>query len=126
MPNKSVCRFASLPGKTTARGNGLFLVIDTEFTYSFGGCTTNRGLDGSYLSRAGLKMPDRINLVYTDIPVALSTNFEFVAAYAGESKRSASESLSEEVVLLSSKFITRFENKDAHNNSMDVVIKLVR
>ncbi len=89
-----------LPDLPTAAYQKLLDAFDTEFTYSFGGCTTNRGLDGSYLSRAGVKTPDRINLIYTDIPVALSTNFELVAAYAGELKRSAFESLSEEVVLV--------------------------
>jgi len=89
-----------LPDLPTAAYQNLLDAFDTEFTYSFGGCTTNRGLDGSYLSSAGIKTPDRINLIYTDIPVALSTNFELVAAYARELKRSAFESLSEEVVLI--------------------------
>ncbi len=89
-----------LPDLPTVAYQKLLDAFDTEFTYSFGGCTTNRGLNGSYLSRAGVKTPDRINIIYTDIPVALSTNFELVAAYAGELKRSAFESLSEEIVLV--------------------------
>ncbi len=89
-----------LPDLPTAAYQKLLAAFDTEFTHSFGGCTTNRGLDGSYLSRAGVKTPDRINLIYTDIPVALSTNFELVAAYAGELKRAAFEALSEEAVLV--------------------------
>lgn len=89
-----------LPDLPTAAYRKLLEAFDTEFTYSFGGCTTNRGLVGSYLSRAGMKTPDRINLIYTDIPVALSTNFELIAAYAGELKRAAFEALSEEAVLV--------------------------
>ena len=89
-----------LPDLPTAAYRKLLDAFDTEFTYSFGGCTTNRGLDGSYLSRAGMKTLDRINLIYTDIPIAFSTNFELVAAYAGELKRAAFESLSEEAVLV--------------------------
>ena len=89
-----------LPDLPSAPYRKLLEAFDTEFTHAFGGCTTNRGLDGSYLSRAGIKTPDRINLIYTDIPMAFSTNFELVAAYTGELKRSAFESLSEEAVLV--------------------------
>jgi hypothetical protein len=77
-----------------------FLSFEEEFTYAFGGCTIIRGLDGSYLSRAGLKIPDRINLIYTDLPVTLSTNFGTAAHYADELKRVAFETLAEESVLV--------------------------
>jgi hypothetical protein len=40
-------------------------------------------------------------VIYSDIPTALSTNFETVAAYVGELKRAAIEALSEEAVLIS-------------------------
>ena len=66
----------------------LLLSFEEEFTYAFGGCTIMRGLDGSYLSRAGMKTPDRINLIYTDLPLALSTNFESAARYADETETS--------------------------------------
>jgi len=89
-----------LPDLPVVAYQKLLEAFDTEFTHSFGGCTTIRGLDGSYLSDAGVKTPDRINLIYTDIPTALSTNFEVVAAYAGELKRAAFEALSEEAVLV--------------------------
>jgi hypothetical protein len=59
-----------------------------------------RGLDGSYLSRAGVKTPDRINLIYTDLPVALSTNFDKAARYADELKQAAFDALNEESVLV--------------------------
>ena len=57
----------------------LLLSFEDEFTYAFGGCAILRGLDGSYLSLQGVKTPDRINLIYTDLPLALSTNFETAA-----------------------------------------------
>jgi hypothetical protein len=78
----------------------LLLSFEEEFTYAFGGCTIARGLDGNYLSRAGFKTPDRVNLIYTDSPVALSTNFETAARYADELKRAAFEALAEETVLV--------------------------
>ena len=78
----------------------LLLSFEEEFTYAFGGCTVVRGLDGNYLSRAGVKTPDRINLIYTDLPLALSTNFEGVARYTDELKHAAIEALAEEAVLV--------------------------
>jgi hypothetical protein len=74
--------------------------FESEFTYAFGGCSIVRGLDGSYLSNAGVKTPDRINLIYTDLPMALSTNFESVARYADEIRQVAIEALAEEAVLV--------------------------
>ena len=44
----------------------LLEAFDQEFTYTFGGATIIRGLDGSYLSRLGSRMQDRVNLIYTD------------------------------------------------------------
>ena len=76
----------------------LLTAFDLEFTHAFGGCTINRGLDGSYLSRAGVKTPDRINLIYTDLPLALSTNAESVARYAVGLKQIAFEALAEEAI----------------------------
>lgn len=89
-----------LPDLPTAAYQKLLDALDQEFTYAFGGCTIVRGLSGSYLSRAGVKTPDRVNLIYTDLPLALSTNLESVARYAEELKQAAFESLAEEAILV--------------------------
>ena len=52
-----------VPDLPTPHYRNLLLSFEEEFTYAFGGCTTVRGLDGSYLSQAGVKTPDRINLI---------------------------------------------------------------
>lgn len=78
----------------------LLLSFEEEFTYAFGGCTIVRGLEGSYLSRGGKKTSGRINLIYTDLPLALSTNFESAAHYSHELKQAAFEALDEESVLV--------------------------
>ena len=57
-----------LPDLPKQAYQGLLNALDQEFTYAFGGCTIIRGLEGSYLSQAGLKLQDRINLIYTDTP----------------------------------------------------------
>jgi hypothetical protein len=87
-----------VPDLPAAQYRNLLLSFEEEFTYAFGGCTILRGLDGNYLSSAGLKTPDR-NLIYTDLPVALSTNFESAARYAGELKLAAFDALAEETIL---------------------------
>ena len=55
---------AYVPDLPAAAYRNLLLSFEEEFTYAFGGCTTVRGLEGNYLSHAGAKTPDRINLIY--------------------------------------------------------------
>ena len=78
----------------------LLLALEQEFTYTFGGCTTARGLDGSYLSQAGAQIQDRINLIYTDTPYAFEENFGIISAYADNLKGAMFAALEEEVVLV--------------------------
>ena len=85
-----------LPDPSQLRYDNLLLSLEEEFTYAFGGCTTVRGLQGSYLSSLGQRIPDRVNLVYSDVPLALSTKFDAVAGYAEKIKRAAIEALTEE------------------------------
>jgi hypothetical protein len=75
--------------------------FEQEFVYAFGGCTIEPGLEGNYLNRSGTTTPERINLIYADLPLALSTNFKSTAHYADELKEGASEALDEESVLVS-------------------------
>ncbi|HET6852446.1 MAG TPA: hypothetical protein VFH46_08975 [Pyrinomonadaceae bacterium] len=89
-----------LPDPHLAEYEKLLQSLAEEFTYAFGGCSIVRGLEGSYLSIGGMVMPDRINLLYADIPTALTTNFTVVAGYAGELKRAAMEVLAEETILI--------------------------
>ena len=74
--------------------------LESEFTYTFGGCTVLRGLDGSYLSASGAKIQDRINLIYTDAPLRFSENIERLSRYCSELKQASFEALSEEAILI--------------------------
>jgi hypothetical protein len=74
--------------------------LDQEFTYTFGGCTILRGLDGSYLCRLGLMVHDRIHIVYTDTPFAFEENFARISRYADELRDAALAALDEEAVLV--------------------------
>jgi hypothetical protein len=89
-----------LPDVPRQEYQDLLAALEQEFTCTFGGCTTDRGLEGNYLSRLGLRMRDRINLVYTDTPFAFEANFDRLSRYADELRDAAFEALEEEAVLV--------------------------
>ena len=90
-----------LPDLPSSEYQNLLRSFEEEFTYAFGGSTIIRGLEGSYLSEAGERIPARINLLYSDAPVALATSFDSLAAYVRELRSAAFEALPEEAVLIS-------------------------
>jgi hypothetical protein len=89
-----------LPDVPRQAYQNLLGALEQEFTYTFGGCTTVRGLEGNYLSRLGSRMRDRINLVYTDTPFAFEENFAQVSRYTDQLRDAAFEALEEEAVLV--------------------------
>lgn len=89
-----------LPDLPRAAYQDLLNELTQEFTYTFGGCTIIYGLDGSYLSQAGLQIQDRINLIYTDTPYAFEENVEVVSSYADKLQRSVNIAHQEEAVLI--------------------------
>ena len=90
-----------LPDVLSFEYQHLLEFLEEELTYTFGGTTIVRGLEGSYLSESGKRIPDRINLLYSDAPLALSTEFVSIAAYVRELKSAVLEALPEEAVLIS-------------------------
>jgi hypothetical protein len=68
-----------LPDPHLTEYDNLLRTFQEEFTYAFGGCTIVRGLEGSYLSQHGKHIPDQVNLIYSDLSLALSTNSAVVA-----------------------------------------------
>ena len=74
--------------------------FEQEFTYTFGGCTVNKGLSGSYRSQIGLVVPDRINLIYTDTPFSLQEALLLNSVYADKLRLAAFRALNEEAVLV--------------------------
>jgi hypothetical protein len=71
-----------------------------EFIYTFGGSTIVRGLDGRYLSRAGLQVQDRVHLIYTDTPFAFEEHVESLYRYADALSDAAFGALEEEAILV--------------------------
>ncbi len=74
--------------------------LDREFTHTFGGCTVLRGIDGSYLSRKGLLVSDRINLIYTDAPLSIRDNLGQFSRYGEALRLAVDNALEEETVLV--------------------------
>lgn len=89
-----------LPDLPKPSYQNLLQAFDDEFTYNFGGCTIVRGLDGSYFSKFGEKIQDRINLIYTDTPYSFQENADVLSTYTDEVRKTSSEALEEEVVLV--------------------------
>ncbi|HEX7335027.1 MAG TPA: hypothetical protein VF290_26230 [Pyrinomonadaceae bacterium] len=89
-----------LPDPHVTKYDYLLRSFEYEFTYAFGGCTIVRGLEGSYRSRFGDRITDRINLIYSDLPLALSVDFALVAGYVREVKRASIDALKEEEVMV--------------------------
>lgn len=78
----------------------LLETLEREFTHTFGGCTVVSGLDGSYLSEAGVKVQDRINLIYTDATLTLEDDIGILSRYADALRQAAFEVLEEETILV--------------------------
>lgn len=78
----------------------LLEALADEFTYTFGGCTIVRGLDGNYLDRLGWIVQDRVNVIFTDAPFSFAQNFTGLSQYADELRRAVFAALDEEAVLV--------------------------
>jgi hypothetical protein len=89
-----------LPDLPQLAYQNLLDTLEQEFTYSFGGATIARGLEGSYLSRLGQFLQDRINLIYTDTPFAFDEQFARLSVYADKLRAAAFAALAEEAVLV--------------------------
>jgi hypothetical protein len=71
-----------------------------EFTHAFGGCTIAHGLAGSYLSRLGTRVEDRVNLIYTDTPFSFADHEHLLSQYVEQLLDAVSTALEEEVILI--------------------------
>jgi 23S rRNA A2030 N6-methylase RlmJ len=89
-----------LPDLPKQAYQNLLEALEQEFTYTFGGATIIHGLDGSYLSQAGLPIRDRVNLIYTDTPFSFEENFDRISRYTDELRKAAFEALEEEAILV--------------------------
>jgi hypothetical protein len=89
-----------LPDSPISAYQNLLDALDHELTYTFGGCTILRGLDGRFLSRLGHRVLDRVSIIYTDAPFSFRDNFEIISRYTDELREAAFSALEEEAVLI--------------------------
>lgn len=78
----------------------LLNALECELTYTSGGCTILRGVSGSYPSGQGQVIPDRVNLIYTDIPFSLGEDLSLLSRYTDDLRDAAFSAPDEEVVLV--------------------------
>ena len=90
-----------LPDAPHAAYGNLLAALEQELTHNFGGCSLVRGLEGSYLSRLGAIMRDRVNLLFCDVPFQFESNFSAVSRYADELHNAVLDALDEEAILIS-------------------------
>jgi hypothetical protein len=89
-----------LPDLPSAAYQELLDALELEFTYTFGGCSLIRGLNGSYQSQLGLPIEDRVNLLYTDTPFTFNEGFDRLARYLDALRQTGFEALEEEAILV--------------------------
>jgi len=89
-----------LPDVPTPPYQRLLEALRREFTHAFGGSTQVRSLNGTYLSRLGLIVEDRVNLLYADAALDFETDAFLIERYADELRRAAYRALDEEAILI--------------------------
>jgi len=89
-----------LPDLPTEQYQNLLSVFQRELTYTFGGCTVLRGIEGSYLSIDGVHIADHVSIVYSDAPFEFEGNLAVLSKYADELRDAAFEALDEEAVMV--------------------------
>ena len=89
-----------VPDVPTLPYQNLLDTLEQEFTYTFGGCTIVRGLQGSYLSQAGFPIADPINVIYTDASIRFEPNVAALSRFTDSLRQAAFDALQEEAVLV--------------------------
>jgi hypothetical protein len=89
-----------LPDLPTSAYQRLLETLRREFTYTFGGSTLVSGLGGTYLSRSGLVIEDRVSLLYADAFLDFEADAALIEQYAEAIQRAAYRALDEEAILI--------------------------
>ena len=89
-----------LPDEPKAVYQRLRKAIETEFLFTFGGCTVINGIKGLYLRSGRTPESDKITLVYSDMPFDFGRNRKAISAYADAVREACAASLPEQSVLV--------------------------
>lgn len=91
---------AYLPEKRVRVYRQLREAVESEFLYTFGGCTVIKDIKGLYLQSGEKPEQDDITLVYADMPFGLDEYFKAISEYADAIREAAAEALPEQSVLV--------------------------
>lgn len=89
-----------LPEKKNKVYARLRKAIESEFLFTFGGCTVIEGLRGLYLRSGEKREEDRITRVYADTPFSLGSHRRQVSEYVDAIRDAAAEALPEQSILI--------------------------
>ena len=74
--------------------------IESEFLFTFGGCTVIEGIRGLYLRSGEKPEEDRVSRIYADMPFAVDEHLRAVSDYADAIREAAAEALPEQSILV--------------------------
>ena len=77
----------------------LLAQLQTEFSYAFGGCAVVSAT-GSFLSASGIILPDKINILFTDVLLDLHRDRLLIGQYTERLRSAAREALKQEESIL--------------------------
>lgn len=98
-----------VPDRREKSYQNLLDAVADEFTEAFGGATVIRGFEGRYESDVGEKIIEKMNVIYTDLPLDLATYQNEVGSYLDALKAAAHEVLREESILVTARSIFHAE-----------------
>ncbi len=85
-----------LPDSSYSR---LLMQLETELSYTFGGCTVISA-DGKFRSGAGLILPDKVNILFTDASFDLKRDRLIVGQYVDRVRAAIETALANEESIL--------------------------
>ena len=88
-----------LPDSSDPIYKDLLEKLSDEFSYAFGGCTITSSA-GKYNSLSGVIMPDKINILFTDIPCLWNNDRLPIERYVESLRKSVKKALAQEEALL--------------------------
>ena len=77
----------------------LLTELETELSYTFGGCTLVSA-SGNFRSESGLILPDKINILFTDVALELERDRLRLGQYLERVQEAIQEALSREESIL--------------------------
>ena len=77
----------------------LLTQFQTEFSYTFGGCTVISA-SGTFLSGGGIILPDKISILFADVPLELNRDRLLIGQYTDRVKNAVRDSLKQEEAIM--------------------------